>query len=227
MQLIPVDQMAAITASHAAVTALYMRERTGRGQEVHVSLYGSALWLLHASLVAASMLKDPVDVTWSRKTDTALHTTYRCKDDRWIIGIHFPEQRYWKSFVEALGSPDILRETRFETTESRKEHSEELFGHLDRIFESETSAYWLEVLHRYDLIFTRINRIDEVLVDQQAIENRYVVDTDIPGLGTVKTAGYPVYFSEAAAGPGLPAPALGGHTREILQGLASIHRVDP
>ncbi len=39
------DQATAITVSHAILTALLFRERKGIGQEVHVSLYSTALWV--------------------------------------------------------------------------------------------------------------------------------------------------------------------------------------
>ncbi len=45
LQTVVLDQMTSITASHAILTALFYRERHGIGQEVHVSLYSSALWL--------------------------------------------------------------------------------------------------------------------------------------------------------------------------------------
>ena len=55
------DQATAIAASHAVMTALFVRERTGRGQEVHVSLYSVGQWLMGAGLMLNSLLAiDPV-----------------------------------------------------------------------------------------------------------------------------------------------------------------------
>ncbi len=48
MQLAVLDQAAAISASQAILGALFYRERFGTGQEVHVSLYGTALWLMQS-----------------------------------------------------------------------------------------------------------------------------------------------------------------------------------
>ena len=51
MHLGILDQAAAITVSHAILTALLARERQGISQEVHVSLYGTALWLQYINLL--------------------------------------------------------------------------------------------------------------------------------------------------------------------------------
>ena len=55
------DQATAIAASHAVMTALFVRERSGLGQEVHVSLYSVGQWLTAASLTIHSLLGiDPI-----------------------------------------------------------------------------------------------------------------------------------------------------------------------
>ena len=48
-----VDQATAIMASHQIITALYMRERYGEGQEVHVSMLGTAIYLLYFNVLMA------------------------------------------------------------------------------------------------------------------------------------------------------------------------------
>ncbi|MCP4667648.1 MAG: CoA transferase, partial [Deltaproteobacteria bacterium] len=50
-----IDQVTAIMVSHQILTALYMRERTGQGQEVHVSILGSAMFLLYFNVLIAQL----------------------------------------------------------------------------------------------------------------------------------------------------------------------------
>ena len=89
------DQATAIAASHAVMTALYVRERTGRGQEVHVSLYSVGQWLMAAGLMLNSLLGiDPV-IPEDRSVHSPLRNRYRCKDGKWIVCTHHPEEKYW------------------------------------------------------------------------------------------------------------------------------------
>jgi hypothetical protein len=59
------DQATAIAASHAMMTALFVRERTGRGQEVHVSLYSVGQWLMGPASCSTAFW---VSIRSSRKT---------------------------------------------------------------------------------------------------------------------------------------------------------------
>ena len=78
-----IDQVTAIMASHQILTALYMRERTGAGQQVHVSILGSATFLLYFNILIAQMGGFEVP----RHDHAAAHPMrnhYRCADDRWL-----------------------------------------------------------------------------------------------------------------------------------------------
>jgi crotonobetainyl-CoA:carnitine CoA-transferase CaiB-like acyl-CoA transferase len=70
------DQATAIAASHAILTALFVRERHGVGQEVHVSLYSTGLWLLYSNIVMMGGLSvDPND-GWNRSLNSPLRNRF-------------------------------------------------------------------------------------------------------------------------------------------------------
>ena len=143
LSILILDQLTAITASHAILTALYERERTGRGQEVHTSLYGSATWLMHANLVVTSVLGRDVDIAWDRRRNPPLRTTYKCGDGKWIVGTAHPEDRYWAPFCAALGVVELTADRRFATKDQRVAHGPELMEILDEIFLKKDRPGWL------------------------------------------------------------------------------------
>lgn len=130
IHLAVLDQATSIALSHAVLTALFMRERRGVGQEVHVSLYGTALWLLYVSLILSGCLSVN-EIPGERSTYSPLRNYYRCKDGKWIIGTHHPEEKYWPLLGQATGLTSILRDPRFSDSASCDHHRPEMIRLLD------------------------------------------------------------------------------------------------
>jgi crotonobetainyl-CoA:carnitine CoA-transferase CaiB-like acyl-CoA transferase len=216
LHLAVLDQAVSICASQAVLTALFHRERRSVGQEVHVSLYGTALWLQYANLIMAGCISaEPI--SGDRLRFSPLRNFFCCKDGEWIIGTHHPEERYWPALLEATGQESLMKDPRFAEIEDRAKNREALVAHFDRVFAARPRGEWLEVLRDRGLMFGPVQRISDVFRDPQALKNGYVVDFDFPPLGEVKIPGYPVHFGASRAGTRTAAPALGAHTTEILE----------
>ena len=212
------DQATAIAASHAILTGLLARERFGIGQEIHVSLYGTGLWLMYPNLMLSNILSlGPTDISSNRYDHTPLRNLFRCKDGKWIMGAHHPEHKYWPAFCEATGQTVLLTDPRFADNAGRKAHCAELVAIFDRVFATKTRDEWLEILLGRKLMFCPVQSIDEIRTDPQALLNDYVVDFKDSLLGEVKIPGYPVYFSASKAGTRSFAPALGEHTDLVME----------
>ena len=216
MNFAALDQATAISLSHAILTALFVRERTGVGQEVHVSLYSTGIWFLYNNYLLHSLVSVDASVPWVRKKDSPLRNTFCCKDGRWIIGVHEPQEKFWVPFCRAIGREELVHDPRFADPATRKKNYEELIAICDEALASKNREEWLEIFKEYGLIYNAVNHLADVLVDQQALENGYIVDFDYPGVGKIKIPGYPIHFSASSAGTKSAAPALGEHTEEVL-----------
>ena len=210
-----IDQATAIMVSQHIMTALYVRERTGKGQEIHVSILGSALSLLYFNVLIAQLTGGEVP-RHRRATDQAMRNYYRCKDDRWIMLTLTPPARYWNALCLALGHPELERDPRFSTDDQRWENAEELVSVLDAIFLTRTMDRWLEIFEKYDLLCCAVQSVNDLAKDPQVTENGYLVDFDHPTLGKVKIPGYTAHFSENSVGTASASPDLGEHTDEVL-----------
>jgi crotonobetainyl-CoA:carnitine CoA-transferase CaiB-like acyl-CoA transferase len=213
------DQAAAITVSHSILAALLFRERKGIGQEVHISLYGTALWLQYINLLAASVLSINPCIPAGRTHHSPLRNRFLCRDGKWILGTHHPEEKYWATFCEATGKEEHLNNTKYTSESGGPANFVELNEIFDQVFAARTRDEWMEIFQPRGLMFCPILRIQEVPNDEQALDNGYLVPFDHPVQGAVTIPGYPVHFSACDAGTRTAAPRLGEHTDSILKQL--------
>jgi crotonobetainyl-CoA:carnitine CoA-transferase CaiB-like acyl-CoA transferase len=218
-----VDQATAMMASQQIITALYMRERFGVGQEIHISILGTAIYLLYFNVLITQMGGFEVP-RHKRSSEHPLRNYYRCNDGRWLMMTLTPPERHWGPLCRALGHPELEQDPRFDTDAKRLENAEQLVRLFDDIFATRPRDEWLKVFAEYDLFCSGVNSVMELAQDPQVLENGYLVDFDHPTLGRIKIPGYPVDFSESWAGTTHAAPELGEHTEEVLMGLGEYSR---
>lgn len=225
LQIGILDQATAISLSHAIITALLARERQGHGQEVQVSLYGASLWLQHPNLMLANALKIDPCARSDRMMHSPLRNTFCCKDGRWLMGTHHPEERYWKRFCELTGQTRLIENSEYTDEAGRPCNYPELVRIFDQVFAERNSWEWMVDFQTHKLMFCPIQRIQDVQHDAQAQINGYIQPYDYKGLGSINLPGYPVHFSENGAGFKTEAPELGEHTEQILSelGLSKNH----
>ena len=215
LHLAILDQAVSIMASQAIMTALFYRERRSVGQEVHVSLFSTALWVQYANLMMAGCIAvEPIQE--GRAHFSPLRNTFCCGDGQWIMGTHHPEERFWGALFKATGQEDLMKDTRFSDEEGRRRNRQALVAVFDKIFKTKPRDEWLRILREHGLMFGPVQRISDVLRDPQALENDYVVDFTHPTLGPVQIPGYPVHFSSFRPETRSSAPELGEHTRSIM-----------
>jgi crotonobetainyl-CoA:carnitine CoA-transferase CaiB-like acyl-CoA transferase len=213
------DQATAITVSHAILTALLDRERRGVGQEVHISLYSTGLWLQYFNMLIAGVLSKDPDISGDRIKHSPLRNRFSCKDGKWIFGTHHPEEKYWATFCKATGQTALLEDPRYTTASGRPANFIELNQIFDSVFETKTADEWMEIFVPLGLLFCSVQNILEVMTDPQALANDFIVPFEHPVQGRVKIPGYPVDFSASSAGTKSAAPKLGQHTDAVMNEL--------
>lgn len=211
------DQATAIMASHEILTALFMRERQGIGQEVHVSMLSTGIFLHYVNVFTALV----GDFQVPRHVRTKEHPTrnyYRCGDDRWLIMTVAAHKRQvqWPLFCRVLGHPELIDDPRFDSDENRLKNAPTLVPLLDEIFMTKPRDEWLKELKANDFVCCEINRPTELKDDQQILANGYITEFEHPYHGRTMIPGYPVHFSKCQAGTKNAAPRLGANTEEIL-----------
>jgi len=162
------DQATAITVSHAILTALLFRERKGIGQEVHVSLYSTALWMQYINLLLASVLSINPCITADRTRHSPLRNRFRCRDGKWILSTHHPEEKYWATFCKATGQNGLLDDQRYTNDSGGPVNFIELNRIFDEVFATRSRDEWMDIFQPHGLMFCSVQQIQEVPNDPQA-----------------------------------------------------------
>ncbi len=210
------DQMAAIMAAFGTVTAIYAREKTGRGQLVDSSLLGAMIELEGLVLSAPCMLGREFPRPVRSKAGNPLYNRYQCQDGRWIAIVNLQPDRYWPNVCRALGIEELEHNPKFNSLEPRGANAAELVRIMDEKIARKTMAEWIEIFKREGVIHTPVQTATEVTNDPQALANNYFVWFDHPVFGKTKMTGWAWDFSDTPCSVRREAPEFGQHTEEIL-----------
>ena len=169
------DHPCAMAFYGAIVTALYKREKTGKGSHVSSNLMANGVWaasvLAQAKLVGAKFGE-------RRPRERALNAVtnhYQCKDGRWLILSLLNEERQWPTLARCLGREDFVTDPRFATKKDRHARSLELIKIFDEIFATKDLAEWRKILDGNGLVFGVVGILDDIPHDKQMIENEVLV----------------------------------------------------
>jgi crotonobetainyl-CoA:carnitine CoA-transferase CaiB-like acyl-CoA transferase len=213
------DAVGALTLAWSIVTALFHRERTGIGQEVDVSLFGSQIMFEAATLSPYLATRDASLVTKESRKDAhnPLYNIYPAQD-KWVFLGMVDEEAHWADFCKGLGRPELAGDPRFDSQDKRfGESRRALIDLLDELLPARTAAEWLESWKDLGIIAEPVNSFVELAKDPQALLNECIVEYEHPAFNTTKMMmGFPAQFSKAQPSIRMPEPELGQHTEEIL-----------
>ena len=211
------DYVGAINLALAVVTALYVRERTGKGQKVETSLLGGQIamqawelqyYMVHQTLGKAGRGHQYIPTIWH---------VFKTADSYVVVDGLLPDS--WPGFCEAMGLPELEDDPRFANYGDMLANREELYTILDETFVKKPTEEWMELLTAADCICAPVASYQDLVNDPQVRANDYIIEVDHPTRGRMPVVGAPWRFSETPVKVAAAAPELGQHTEEILQEL--------
>lgn len=210
------DHISAMNLFCAIALALYHRQRTGEGQMVHASLYGSLLDAGSSSLQAALATEHEVLQKDRLASPNPLCNSYVTKDGKWLMISSKQPDRNWHDFCVATGLEHLEHDPKFNTTDSRAGHCQELIAILDGIFATRTLDEWEERLKGKNVHWSPSLTYGQVAKDRQAWEMGYVAEVEHPQFGHYKTWTNSLYFSRTPFEVKHGTAEVGQNNEEIL-----------
>lgn len=213
------DHPSAMGLYGAIVTALFQRERTGKGMRVSSSLLTNGLWA-NAVPVQAMLAGAPFPMRPPREqVANALTNHFRCRDDRWFMLSMVREERFWERFLDVIERPALAEDPRFSSLEARRANAQALTHLLDQVFAERDWAEWKRRFEISGIPFGIVEVMEDVPDDAQMFASQALVPVEYDGAPIAHTVNSPFLVHGHDKRPPGPAPALGEHTDEILRDL--------
>jgi len=207
------DYSAGMHLVQGILAALLMREKTGRGQKVEVSLYDSMIAMQMQE--AAQWSKHHEVLNWAAMPLTGVFDT----TDGAIVIVGAFKTNPLRDICTSLEIGDLSPDyPTLEVQRTNKPFLQQIFR--DQIV-TNSSAYWLERLEAQDLLCAPVRTLGDALADKQTEVNNMLWPIDHPVIGPIKVVGSPVHLSDAPMQVHRLPPRLGEHTDEVLQDLAT------
>jgi crotonobetainyl-CoA:carnitine CoA-transferase CaiB-like acyl-CoA transferase len=211
------DHPTGVALFGAIMTALYRRERTGRGSMVSTSLLANGLWM-NAIQIQAALSGATVEPRPPREAAaSALANLYRCGDGRWFLLNVVNDEADWPGFLRAIERPDLADDPRFAITPSRRANARALIAILDGVFGSRPWHDWQSILTRHKLTCGAVATVGDARHDRQMTASGALVPMDDPRAGAPLTVSSPLWLEGVDKVPPRLAPELGEHSVEILR----------
>src|SRR5207249_4976986 len=201
----------------AIVTALYRRERTGKGSYVTTSLLAAGVWSAGVAIQAA-LAGAKFSPQHDRKNPAnAAMNVYKSSDDVWFVLVVTPDKI--PAVATGIGRADLLKDPRFADPAKLAANMRQLTAIVDETFSSQPMAHWREVLDKAHIPYGLVHDPIDVIKDPQLQANNIVVPLEGVGENMKLTVSSPIQVHGVAKVAAKRAPDLGEHNDEVLKEL--------
>ena len=209
------DIVSGIIAAYGVLQALFMRQRTGRGQLVDSAMLDNLLSLNETMVtlysVAGQEQKRGVPTVFFPRG------AYQTKDG--YLAVHVPDNIIWKRFCEVMERSDLIDDERSATSPARAQNHGFLDPIISEFMATMTRDEAVGKFNAHGVPVAPVYTAEDVFADPHIEARGMLMPIDDPEVGTYRFARTAPMLEENAELPRNPAPARGQHTREILEGL--------
>lgn len=209
------DVYSGLIAAYGIMQALFMRERTGEGQMVDVSMLDNMLALNERMVTLYSITgQEPkrghLQHLWPRGS-------FQCQDG--YIAVNVPDDIIWQRLAKTIERPDLIDDPRSASGTSRAANADLLRPIIERWMADKTRAEVVDTLNAAGVPVGPVYSAKDVFEDDHFRQRKMLVEIEDPEVGSNLFARTPPHLSAAPEICANPAPNLGQHTRSIMQEL--------
>jgi len=207
-----VDYYAAALLAGGVASALYARERTGKGQFVGISLLRSALAMQSARVVWAESEDRNVYRDMRSGGITGLYPT---RDGNLYVSANTPH--FWAALCELIGLAALAADPRYDTVRKRAQHAAEIVPRIREALRARTALEWEQ--HFGERVPCSAVREVEDMFEHEQVAAEAMIDTfQHPLVGRYRGLVSAYKFGETPAASRAPsaAPTFGQHSDAVL-----------
>ena len=214
------DMTAGMNAAFGIMLALRVKEKTGMGQNIDVSMLEGQLGLLGTmigSYLTDGNIPQPMGTAYKALLP---YQTFRTSTRDLALAVG--SEKLWQQFCPLIGRPDMAADPRYNSNRNRDANRDSLIAELSAVFLTRSYEEWEKLLVANGIPVGSINNIAEVVAHPQVKARNALVDIEHPTAGKVKVVGVPVRLSATPGAVRTPSPTLGQHTEEVLREVLSV-----
>jgi len=209
------DYSTALSAAFAISSALFQRDRTGKGCFIDVSMLETALTLMSSSVTdyfkTGNEPKRRGNLANSRSPGAG---NFPCL--RGMISLGVNEEQHFHNLAKALDREDWLLDPRFADRQQRQVHVDQFVSELEAELIKYDAADVEVMLHKQGVPAARVRTMKECLDSKQIAQRNYIHSDPVTGL---KTPGLPFQIDGETFTPSCPAPRHDEDTETIINWL--------
>jgi crotonobetainyl-CoA:carnitine CoA-transferase CaiB-like acyl-CoA transferase len=211
------DLLTGMYAATAILAALAHRDRTGEGQHVDLSLLDVQVASLANQAQSFLVTGVPPPRLGNAHPSIVPYQAFATADGHLVLAVGNDGQ--FARFCDVAGRPDLARDPRFSTNAARVTARAELVAVLAPLLATRATAAWVAALEEADVPCGPINDLAQVFADPQVRHRGLRVEIPRAGGDAIPAVRSPVRLSATPVSHDVPPPALGEHTREVLEEL--------
>ena len=209
------DVYSGMITAYGILQALFMREKTGRGQLVDSSMLDNMMALNERAVTLYSVTgREPargrLEHLWPRGA-------FECADG--YIALNVPDDIIWRRLAEAIGRPDLAEDPMSADGTSRAANATTLQPILEAWMADKSRQQVVDALNAAGVPTGPVYTSADLFADPHFRERGMLLEVDDPEVGPSTFARTPVHLSAAPEVCREPAPNLGQHTRWVLEEL--------
>ena len=208
------DISAGMFACMSILAALHVREKTGKGQRIDISLLEAAVSLL-GNVSSNYLISGEEAVRYGNGHPNIVpYQAFRTQDG--YIVVSCGNDRIYQNFCHLLEREDLATDPRFATNPQRVRNRKELVPILQEVFLQRKTDDWLTELRTVGIPCGPINTVSQVFSDPQLQARGFVWECEHPTAGTIKLSGSPIRLSETPTRLYKAPPLLGEDNDTLL-----------
>jgi crotonobetainyl-CoA:carnitine CoA-transferase CaiB-like acyl-CoA transferase len=208
------DVLTAHYAYGAIVSALYAREKSGRGEAIEVSLFGSTVASL-VNVAQSHLITREEPKRWGNAHPSIVpYQAFHASDGMFVLGVG-TDRQFELLCREVIGQQDLASDPRFTTNDGRVRNRAELIALLEAAFAASAAQSWVDRCREHTIPAARVETLSRVFDRAGSL----IVPIEHPTVGRYEALRNPVRRGDGNAASKAP-PRLGEHTAAVLAELS-------
>ncbi len=184
------DHTTGINGLAATLAALRLRDLTGEGQVVEISLQQTGVYTI-ASDVSRTLMDGKPPKRFDRTApDNPMFNTYPTRDGKWVMLVHMTPDPYWPRLCRVIGREDLADHPDYASMAGRRARGAEIAALIEAILLTDDLATWASKFDGQGLIWAPMVDLTQVVADPQLRELNAFQPLELPN-GTFETVGTP------------------------------------